>query len=341
MAISSQTKIVGAGSTVSYGAYSDWIDPTNIQVDDDSFSTCSNVTNHQYTDYLKGLMTGNEFTIPTGSVITGIEVNVNAKSDATSKHKIESVYLYKDGTNVVGSSGRIPSTTFGTSLGTLIAGGKTEMFGTTWTAEEINSSNFGARTLMYHYSGATNVVSVDFVSITVYYAPAGTVTLSIYPVADNSVTWGHSTGATNYGCIDETTLDDADYVSIATNPGGHIDIYDLTARTIPAGATINSVTAVIRAKRSTTNAFYNLFKIGGTSYLSGNTTTTTAFAYYYFYLLVSPATSSDWTVAEANAFLAGFKTSGSLVTSTVSRYYVEICYTPIATGAPMLITDDF
>lgn len=83
----------------------------------------------------------------------------------------------------------------------------------------------------------------------------------LYPTSDYSVMWSPSTGATNYGCIDEVSPSDTDYVySPVFN---NVDKYGHTAFNPPAGKGIAYVTIHFRYKGS---AIAYGMEIGGTPY---------------------------------------------------------------------------
>lgn len=102
-----------------------------------STATDVNITHNYYTSNTLRL-TGYELDIPTNATINGIKVALTTTgSTATSA---ASVLLTKNGTTAVGSGA---SSTGSWSSGSVVYGGSTSQWGTTWTPAELNSGNFG------------------------------------------------------------------------------------------------------------------------------------------------------------------------------------------------------
>jgi hypothetical protein len=108
----------------------------------------------------------------------------------------EDVYLLKGGSPVgtdhAGSGG------WTTSDATVTYGSSTDTWGTTWTLSDVNASNFGVRLKVNNPStSASNTASVDYVSVTVYYAaiPSASIGTSGTPVAQANITGTCTLGA--------------------------------------------------------------------------------------------------------------------------------------------------
>lgn len=145
-----------------------WNDVNNAKANDGSVSFTLGDSGQQ-SHYLK--VTNFGFSIPDGSTINGIVVEINkAAGDLTSKDF--SVRLCKSGSFV--GSNYASGTTWGTgytfaSYGT----GITDLWGTTWTVSEINDTGFGVGLSVQWFSGSFTVNSVDSFRITVYYTAGG------------------------------------------------------------------------------------------------------------------------------------------------------------------------
>jgi Tfp pilus assembly protein PilX len=100
----------------------------------------------------------------------------------------EDVYLLKAGSPV--GTDHAGSSAWTTSDTTVTYGGSTDMWGTTWSLSEVNASTFGVRFKAHNPSTtASNTASVDYVSVTVYYAPVPTSRIgdSSTPVAQANI----------------------------------------------------------------------------------------------------------------------------------------------------------
>lgn len=145
-----------------------WSNPTNAASSDDSRASAT--VGPDDTNYLKATNFG--FSIPTGATIDGIVVEVERScavaNDATERRAL----LVKAGT-VVGSDKSIgtgiPATdTYKTY------GGAADLWGTTWTAAEVNNSGFGfVFAAQQGVNGPGKTALVDHIRITVYYTEAG------------------------------------------------------------------------------------------------------------------------------------------------------------------------
>jgi len=141
------------------------------------------------------------FTIPTGSTISGITVTVERWASSNSPScciKTLHVYLMKNG--VAGGTDHAsatywPTTGPGNNPGpnaTVTFGSTSDLWGQTWTAADVDASNFGVQITPHNYSASSVTASVDYVSVTVNYTPAGwandaSIGVSGSPVASLSI----------------------------------------------------------------------------------------------------------------------------------------------------------
>jgi hypothetical protein len=143
-----------------------WIDPTNVYASDEQWANVS-LGGSQISQYLK--CTGFNFTIPTGSVINGIIVEYEASIN-TVNTRDNSIRIVKGGT--IGSTNRADTVTLWTNTDTYYSrGGSSDLWGETWTAEDINSSNFGVAISAIRPSGSFPQLAgrIDHVRITIDY----------------------------------------------------------------------------------------------------------------------------------------------------------------------------
>ncbi|MGB6055921.1 MAG: DUF6701 domain-containing protein [Burkholderiaceae bacterium] len=146
-----------------------WSNPNNARSSDGSYATAS--VDGTTTRYL--WCNGYGFSIPIGSVINGITINVERKSNSTGNggSRDASVRIVKSGALV--ASEAATSTTYPTSDAVEAHGGASFLWGTSWTVADINASNFGAAFAATKPSsgGSAQTVSVDHIQIVVNYTP--------------------------------------------------------------------------------------------------------------------------------------------------------------------------
>ena len=149
------------------GAQTDWANPDNAKVSDDSYMSAA-LAKNGYSDYFSASNLG--FTIPTGATIDGIACDTEVSSTGAGTVKFDQVYTYK-GNTLAGTSQR-NATTWTSTDTYLTHGGTTNKWGTTWTAAEINNSNFNLRGNAHEQNVNTATAQIDHIRVTVYYTPA-------------------------------------------------------------------------------------------------------------------------------------------------------------------------
>lgn len=117
-------------------------------------------TSPRRTYYLKVSTFG--FSIPTGATIDGIVVEVYRAGSSTVDNSVKIV----KGGSVTGTD-KATGTAWSTSPATY--GSSTDLWGTTWTAAEINASGFGVAVSAAESAGQANL---NHIRITVYYTEA-------------------------------------------------------------------------------------------------------------------------------------------------------------------------
>jgi hypothetical protein len=148
------------------GSGSSWSSPGNITADDTSYATYS-LSSHGGSHYLNGTNYG--FNIQAGATITGIQVTIMRQSSSSNSLTDNVVQLLKGG-NRVGSD-YSSSTSWPTSMTAASYGGSSDLWGTTWTVNDINATNFGVALSVSNGSFSGRTASVDYMQITVYYTP--------------------------------------------------------------------------------------------------------------------------------------------------------------------------
>jgi hypothetical protein len=152
-----------------------WTNPTYIQADDSSRATAQANDEQAYSEWLVGRSYG--FSIPSGSTINGITLSIQryASQNAVRFVKDYQLYLTKNGTSAVGSNKADTTTKWPTSEGAVSYGGAADLWGTTWTAAEINAATFGAMLrATLEGTGGSVVAYVDCYTVTITYTlPVG------------------------------------------------------------------------------------------------------------------------------------------------------------------------
>jgi hypothetical protein len=142
-----------------------WTNSTNVQSSDDAYATA---TLTSYGPNTTPWLTTNNFgfALPTNAVVVGITTHVERHAGAANSIKNNGVILAKAGTQV--GSARCASTIWPATDSTETCGGTSDLWGTTWTAADINNSGFGVQLRGYYYTSWTTLY-VDQISVTVTY----------------------------------------------------------------------------------------------------------------------------------------------------------------------------
>lgn len=140
------TKFAGAGSKDFYSDWRNiaWTNPTNITSDNNSYASVY-LAEGENSGYLQSNNYG--LNVPTGSTILGIELTIGRYSSSniffSSRIQDIAVSLIKNN-NIVGTNKAVTGTYWPISETAITYGGPTDLWGTTWNSDEINSANFGA-----------------------------------------------------------------------------------------------------------------------------------------------------------------------------------------------------
>ncbi len=178
----------GTGSNVTNpsGSGISWANPNRIVADDSSSATitipqrnsggCTLTANNSntgacITDYLQASNFG--FSIPTGATIDGITVEFQGWTTGSSPRPND-LNLMKAGT-IVGNNDADSSTRFPSGEGAVFTGGSaTDLWGTTWTAADVNDPGFGVSLTAFNNNASNDrPVDLDFIRVTIDYTPGG------------------------------------------------------------------------------------------------------------------------------------------------------------------------
>ena len=138
-----------------------WNNPDNIKVSDNSRAIVD--LSSEISNYLTGTNFG--FAIPTGSTIVGIKAEIEQIRGWSSIEN--SIKIIKGG--VISGDEKSTGASVPSSDTYVTYGGATDLWGLTWTAEDINLATFGVG-----FSINDGYTVVDHIRITVYYTTAGT-----------------------------------------------------------------------------------------------------------------------------------------------------------------------
>jgi hypothetical protein len=158
------------GTASQSGATNVWDDPDQIKAQNDTGCYAARTT-----DANSAVLIGSNygFTIPTAATIKGIVVTIRRYHTAsTSPMPIDvTVQLRKAG--VAAGDNLSAGASFPAAWEDKVFGSSTNMWGTTWTAAEINNSGFGIGYQLYRYTTVSGDPYVDSIKITVYYTIPG------------------------------------------------------------------------------------------------------------------------------------------------------------------------
>lgn len=146
-----------------------WTSPTNAEAADGSYANVGD-TNPANSHYLK--VTNYGFSVPAGSDIQGIEVDVlrHASSNGVNNVTDNALKIVKaDGSYGVLNKADMVDV-WPTSDTTATYGGSTDLWGETWTADDVNNSNFGVGLSVALNPDTSVTAFVDYISITVFYS---------------------------------------------------------------------------------------------------------------------------------------------------------------------------
>lgn len=189
--MASTTVTPGTFASVSFTGSTDaWSNPSNAGASDNTYAAAATTTLGDISEYLQCTNCG--FSLPDNASVVGITVTVewDGRPDGTftSNGRQHRCRIIKAGT-ISSDTTFDASTTITTNDHTTTIGTSSSLWGTTWTADDINSSGFGAAiAVKAASSGNPSQIYIDRVQITVYYQPTtGTVTETEGPTAGSLV----------------------------------------------------------------------------------------------------------------------------------------------------------
>ena len=223
--MASQVKIVGTCvNDTSIGSKS-WSNPGNATANDDTDAQTQKYKSST-SNGLKGTMTGNLFSIPTGATIDGIEVRAEIYAEFASVMTDATIRVLKAGTATGSDYGRGPSVFWPTGRTVVLWGGTGDKWGTTWDDTDINDADFGARIQNANPSSTRCTGYCDYIEITVYY------TAAVIKDVDGELTTGIVTSAS---VTKETTISGSITTAVSTSA-------TVTKTTLVSGSSTTGIT---------------------------------------------------------------------------------------------------
>jgi hypothetical protein len=141
-----------------------WTSPNGAKVSDNIY-TGSVLSDAVVQHYLKATNFG--FSIPEGATIDGILVEVEQLSfEGLSNTTENSIKIVKDG--VISGDDKSTNATIPATDTYISYGGESDLWGLSFTSEDINNSDFGV-VFSGKNSASVHFISVDHIRITVYY----------------------------------------------------------------------------------------------------------------------------------------------------------------------------
>lgn len=188
---SSFSTLARAGELTASSNTWQWINPSNAQTSNNQYAVLQwsnsggssqpeQLSQNGYVNYLVCKQLGSS--IPAGSTINGITVKFeryNSEGGELLTITDNAIYLTKDGTNTVGSNKSAGATWGLTDTNTLSEsfGSSSDLWGTTFTAAEVNASTFGVMispNINFTGGGAIGPnVKIDQVVIDINYTTSG------------------------------------------------------------------------------------------------------------------------------------------------------------------------
>jgi len=145
-----------------------WTDPGSANVSDNVYATAvPNIGGE--TNYLKADNFG--FSIPAGATVDGITVDIERNGTQTDSFVQDArVRIVKSGT--VGNTEKALGSQWPTSDATETYGGTSDLWGETWSADDMNLATFGVVLAGSSDAAGGETASVDHITMTVEYTGA-------------------------------------------------------------------------------------------------------------------------------------------------------------------------
>ena len=229
------------GSSQAGGGTITWTNPT-YATSSDNYRATAALPKGVISYYLQ--VTGFNFNIPTNARIDGIVVEVERSiAETTTYTKDNSIKIIQGGA-ISGNEYADTATAWPINSGDAYAtyGGSSDLWGLSWTAADINSSNFGVAVQAKNTkvkAAFTNTAQVDHIRITVYYilptmtvGTTGSQTATMNIPSTNNYVGGAFTFVTDINTATTTQIIITDTGTVNANLNlSNVDLYYETAAT--------------------------------------------------------------------------------------------------------------
>lgn len=286
-------------------AGTNWTTPTNIQTDNGAYATYANTAQNFLVVKTFG------FAIPTASVIDGIEVVVQGHATNSQNARREfDVALTKDGAAIAGTA--VIALRLNQTTDTDIAvSNASALWGTTWTAAEINNANFGA--MIRDSNTGNHEIRFDTMTVTVHYRTVDTITVTPTALAPGTAQQGSEFAVERLSLA--TNANTATWTAVSVTKTGTLADGSVTAK-IYLDANANGTFEA--GSDTLISPAANTFTAGVSAITlsASQTITTTAKVYFVVYNLNALATAGDTVGAQIASAAALTVTTPDLVAST-------------------------
>lgn len=162
------TASAGSCTNEALSGGNDWDNPDRAQTDSGTYAETAS-KNGESSDGLYCRNFG--FAIPSGAVINGITATIERRSASANTHRDSLVVLAKTASPPVVTASKASATFYPTTDTAMNYGGPSDLWGTTWTAAQINNGDFGVGLVVTNASGSNSNrrAYVDYVQVTVDY----------------------------------------------------------------------------------------------------------------------------------------------------------------------------
>ncbi len=187
------------------------------------------------------------FSIPQGSTINGVMVEVKASGDHSQIWN-NGVFVLKGG-NKTSSTAKITKNSLGLTNAYFAEGSSTYLWNTSWTADDINSTGFGAAFSCFNLDGNSHTCYVDHIRITVYYTPSSSATVPGAPT-NVSAAAGNAQATVSWTAPGSNGGSAITGYTVTSSPGGFTTTSTATSATVTGLANGTSYTFTVKATNS-------------------------------------------------------------------------------------------
>lgn len=164
MAYHAETKYATLGTSVDRDSKASWTNPTYIYANNGAAQTTPGPDT--YSDLLFATRFG--FAIPSSAIITGIKATFIRYANSNIGIKDDVLQLCKTWSTV--GDNKAISSYWPVASDSLSYGDETDLWGTTWSPEDVNDITFGVALSIHRTAGFATTGYVDYISITIYWA---------------------------------------------------------------------------------------------------------------------------------------------------------------------------